>query len=79
MMTTLSSPKDWRKNYAVANLNIPEHQAESVLERRDINALWFRRLICGEGYNSPHFFHLALNMGSVSPEKAMDIIITLVS
>jgi cytidylate kinase len=75
----LSAPKDWRKKYAVANLNIPEHQAESVLERRDINALWFRRLICGEGHDSPHFFHLTLNMGFILPEKAIDIIISLVS
>jgi cytidylate kinase len=75
----LSAPKDWRKRYAVANLNIPEHQAESVLERRDINSLWFRRLICGEGYDSPHFFHLTLNMGFIPPEKAIDIIISLVS
>jgi CMP/dCMP kinase len=75
----LSAPKDWRKRYAVANLNIPEHQAESVLERRDINSLWFRRLVCGEGYDSPHFFHLTLNMGFIPPEKAIDIIISLVS
>ena len=54
----LSAPKDWRKRYAVENLNIPEHQAESVLERRDINSLWFRRLMCGEGYDSLHYFHL---------------------
>ena len=75
----LSAPKDWRKRYAVANLNIPEHQAENVLERRDINSLWFRRLICGEGYDSPHFFHLTLNMGFIPPEKAIDMIILLMS
>ncbi|MGA8181691.1 MAG: cytidylate kinase-like family protein [Desulfobacterales bacterium] len=75
----LSAPKDWRQKYAVANLNIPEHQAESVLERRDINSLWFRRLICGEGYDNPHFFHLTLNMGFIPLEKAIDIIISLVS
>ncbi len=75
----LSAPKDWRKGYAVANLNIPEHQAEYVLERRDVNSLWFRRSICGEEYDSPHFFHLTLNMGFITPEKAIDIIISLVS
>jgi CMP/dCMP kinase len=75
----LSAPKDWRKRYAVANLNIPEHQAESVLERRDINSLWFRRLICGEGYDSPDFFHVTLNMGFIPPEKAIDMIILLMS
>ncbi|MGA7145141.1 MAG: cytidylate kinase-like family protein [Desulfobacterales bacterium] len=75
----LSAPKDWRKRYAVENLNIPEHQAESVLERRDINSLWFRRLICGEGYDSLHYFHLTLNMGFMPPEKAIGIIILLIS
>ena len=74
----LSAPKDSRKRYAVENLNIPEHQAESVLERRDINSLWFRRLICGEGYDSVYYFHLILNMGFIQPEKAIDIIIALI-
>lgn len=74
----LSAPKDSRKRYAVENLNIPEHQAESVLERRDINSLWFRRLICGEGYDNVYYFHLILNMGFIQPEKAIDIIIALI-
>jgi hypothetical protein len=73
----LIAPKDWRKIYAVRNLNIPEDQAESILDRRDINSLWFRRLICGEGYDSPNFYHLILNMALVPVEKAMDIIILL--
>jgi CMP/dCMP kinase len=75
----LSAPKDWRKKYAVENLNIPEHQAESVLERRDINSLWFRRLICGEEYDGLHYFHLILNIGFIQPEKAIDIIMALMS
>ncbi len=74
----LSAPKDWRKKYAVGNLNIPEHQAESVLERRDINSRWFRRLICGEAYDSLHYFHLILNMGFIPPGKAIDIIMALI-
>jgi cytidylate kinase len=75
----LTAPKDWRKTYAVKNLNVPEHQAESILERRDINSIWFRRLICGEGYDSPHFFHLILNMAFISPEKAIDLIKVLMT
>jgi CMP/dCMP kinase len=74
----LSAPKEWRKRYAVENLNIPEHQAESVLERRDINSLWFRRLICGEAYDSLHYFHLILNMGFIQPEKTIDIVMALI-
>lgn len=75
----LIAPKDWRKTYAVNNLNIPEDRAESIIERRDINLLWFRRQICGEGYDSPNFFHLILNMAFIPVEKAIDIIILLVS
>jgi cytidylate kinase len=75
----LTASKQWRKRFAVTNLNIPEHQAESILERRDINSLWFRRLICGEGYDSLNLFHMILNMGLIPAEKAIDLIILLIS
>ena len=75
----LTASKHWRKRFAVTNLNIPEHQAESILERRDINSLWFRRLICGEGYDSLNLFHMILNMGLIPAEKAIDLIILLIS
>ncbi len=75
----LIAPLDWRKTYAVKNLRIPEDRAESILARRDTNLLWFRRLICGEGYDDPNYFHLTLNMGLIPVEKALDIINTLVS
>jgi cytidylate kinase len=75
----LTATKHWRKKYAVTNLNMPEHQAESILERRDINSLWFRRLICGEGHDSPNFFHMILNMGLIPDKKAIDLIILLIN
>ena len=75
----LIASKDWRKTYAVKNLNIPAHQAEYLLERRDINSLWFRRLVCGESHDSPIFFHLVLNMGFIPAEKAIDLITLLIS
>ena len=75
----LTASKDWRKAYAIKNLNMPEHQVEYILERRDINSLWFRRLICGESYDSLTFFHITVNMGFVPVEKAIDLIILLIS
>jgi cytidylate kinase len=75
----LTAPKEWRKTYAVENLRIPADRAESILARRDTNLLWFRRLICGEGYDDPNYFHLTLNMGRVPVEKALDIIISLLN
>ena len=75
----LIAPPDWRKTYAVKNLRIPADRAESILARRDTNSLWFRRLICGEGYDDPNYFHLTLNMGLIPFEKAIHIIKTLVN
>jgi len=75
----LTAPKNWRKTYAVENLKIPDNRVGSILERRDINSLWFRRLICGEGYDDPDYFHLTLNMSMVPVEKALKIIKSLVN
>lgn len=75
----LIAPIDWRKAYAVKNLKIPADRVESILARRDTNLLWFRRLICGEGYDDTNYFHLILNMGLVPFEKALYIIKTLVN
>lgn len=69
---------DWRKNYAAENLGISKRKIESTLNKSDTNQIWFRRLICGENYDSSHFFHLIINMDAVSFEKAVDIAASLV-
>jgi len=74
----LVAPVEWRKSYAVKNLRIPEDRVERILTRRDTNSLWFRRLICGEGYDDPTHFHLTLNMGLVSVDKSLVMIKTLI-
>jgi len=75
----LIAPVAWRKAYAVKNHKLPADRVENILARRDTNSIWFRRLICGEGYDDPNYFHLILNMGLIPEEKALDMIKTLVN
>ena len=72
----LVAPMDWRKKYAVKHLNIPVKKAKEILERRDINQHWFLRSICGKGFDDPLLFHLILNMGRLSTEKLVELILS---
>lgn len=69
---------DWRKKYAAENLGISNREIESTLKKSDTNQIWFRRLICGEDYDSPYFFHLTMNMDAISFEKAVEISVSLI-
>jgi hypothetical protein len=68
---------DWRKKYAVENLQIPTDRAQKILEKSDINHLWFLRLICGNRFDDPFLFHLTLNMGFIPIEKAVGVIMSV--
>ena len=74
----LVASMDWRKKFTAENLGISNRKIESTLNKSDTNQIWFRRLICGEDYDNPHFFHLTINMDAVSFEKAVDISASLV-
>lgn len=71
---SLVAPMGWRKRYAVENLKIPPNRARQVIEKRDINQHWFLRSVVGEGFDSPYFFHLTMNMSVVSFEKAVELV-----
>jgi len=73
----LFAPMDWRKKYAVENRGVPPDRVKEILEKRDINELWFRRLICGESFDDQSLFHLHLNIGLVSFEKAVELVMSL--
>ena len=74
----LVAPIEWRKRYAVEKLGLAQSQAKKELDRRDKNQAWFHRLICGEGYDDPLLFNLILNMGLVSVDKAVSIVLSVV-
>ncbi|MGD9278053.1 MAG: cytidylate kinase-like family protein [Desulfobacterales bacterium] len=73
------APMDWRKKYAVKELKLPADHVQEILEKSDINHLWFHRLICGNRFDDPFLFHLTLNMGFIPVEKAVEVIISIVN
>lgn len=72
------APLDWRKQYAMEKLNISADGAEATIERRDTSQLWFNRSVCGEGFDDSYVFHLTLNMGFLTVEKAVNLIAQVV-
>ena len=74
----LIAPMDWRKKYAVEKLKIAPDHVQETIEKSDINHLWFHRLICGERFDDPFFFHQTLNMNLIPIEKAVDVAMSLV-
>ena len=74
----LVAPMEFRLRYAVEKHGMAPAQAQSVIERRDRNHEWFHRSVCGDNYDSPLLFHLAVNTGLISIEKTADIILSVV-
>ena len=75
----LIAPMEYRKKYVVEKLGVTPSQAQRVLERKDRNQEWFHRSVCGQEHDSPLLFHLTLNMGVVSLEKAAGIVLSVVN
>lgn len=72
------APMARRKEYAVRRLGVTADRAEATIDRRDTNQLWFHRSVCGEGFDDSYIFHLVLNTGLMSLERAASIILALV-
>ncbi|MGD8313709.1 MAG: cytidylate kinase-like family protein [Syntrophobacterales bacterium] len=75
----LIAPMEYRKKYVVEKLGVTPSQAQRVLERKDRNQAWFHRSVCGEEHDSPLLFHLTVNMGEVSLDKAVGIVLAVVN
>jgi cytidylate kinase len=75
----LVASMDWRKKHAVEKLGIPKDGIQSILEKNDTNQIWFHRLICGENFDNPYFFHISLNMDFIAHEKAVELLKSLVN
>ena len=75
----LIAPMEYRKKYLVEKLGATPSQAQRVLERKDRNQAWFHRSVCGEEHDNPFLFHLTVNMGEVSFDKAVEIVLSVVN
>jgi cytidylate kinase len=73
----LVAPMDWRKKYALENYQISPDSVQEFIEKRDKNQHWFRRSICGAGFDDENLFHLTINMSRISIEKAVDLIMSV--
>ena len=73
----LTATMDWRIKYAVEKHGMPRNRAQEILDKSDINQRWFRRLMCGEGYDDQFLFHLTLNMSYIPIEKAADLVMSV--
>ena len=73
----LVAPMDWRKKYASKNYKIRPDRVQKFIEKRDRNLHWFRRSICGAGFDDSLLFHLTLNMSRTPIEKAVELIMSL--
>ena len=74
----LIAPMEFRLGYAVDKHGVSPDQAQSVIERRDRNHQWFHRSVCGDNYDDPLLFHLTVNTGFISIDKAAGIILSIV-
>ena len=75
----LVAPIEWRKKYAEEKLGVSKPQAQKVIGSKDRNKAWFLRSVCGEGFVDPLWFHLTLNMSSVSLDKAVYLVLSIVN
>ena len=73
----LVAPMDWRKKYALENYKIRPDRVQKFIEKRDRNLHWFRRSICGVGFDNSLLFHLTLNMSRTPIEKAVELIMSV--
>ena len=73
----LVAPLEWRKKYALENYKIRPDRVQGFIEKRDRNLHWFRRSICGAGFDDPLWFHMIFNMSRTSSEKAVELIISV--
>ena len=73
----LVASMDWRREYAVKELGMPPDRVQDILEKSDKNQRWFRRSICGEGFDAPYFFDLTLNMSSIPIERAVNAVMSI--
>ena len=73
----LVAPMDWKIKYALENFKISPDRVQEFIEKEDEKRKWFRRSIYGMKFDDSLWFHLTLNMGRISIEKAVEQIMSL--
>ena len=73
----LVATMDWKKKYALENYKISPDHVRKFIEKRDRNLQWFRRSICGAGFDDSLLFHLTLNMSRIPIEKSVELIMSV--
>ncbi len=71
----IRAPMEWRERYAVDKLKIPADKVKKVIAERDKSQRWFFKTICGEDYSEEYLYHVTLNMGIDSFERAAQIVL----
>lgn len=72
----LIAPMEWRERYAVEQLKIPAGKVKRVIAEKDENQRWFFKMIYGSDYKDRFLYHVNLNMGIDSFERAAEVIIS---
>ncbi len=73
----LVAPMDWRKKYALEHYKISPDRVQNFIKKGDEMRKWFRRSICGMGFDDSHWFHSTLNMSRFPIEKAVELIMSV--
>ena len=68
------APMEWRERYAVEKLKFPADKVKKIIAEKDASQRWFFKTICGEDYNERYLYHVTLNMGIDSFERAAQIV-----
>ncbi len=69
------APMEWREKYAVEKLKIPANKVKKVIVEKDESQRWFLKMICGNDYNDRYLYHVNLNMGFDSFERATQVLL----
>jgi cytidylate kinase len=69
------APMEWRERYAVEKLKIPASKVRNVISEKDESQRWFFKMIYGSNYNDKYLYHINLNMGLDSFERAAQVVL----
>lgn len=69
------APMEWRERYAVEKLKIPANKVKKVIAEKDESQRWFLKMIYGNDYKDRYLYHVNLNMGLDSFERAVHVLL----
>jgi len=69
------APMEWREKYAVDKLKVPASKVRSVIAEKDESQRWFFKMIYGSNYDDKYLYHINLNLGVDSFERAAQVVL----